>query len=180
MALEVVYFLNDSFSRDDLNAFMKKSSDDTFMRFKIDIPVILIGAPVHCFISELREFLDAEIITPAHYDVGNAVGCLEGKLAKRFEIQIDVESLQEESGVWVTNFITYTTDGQKTFSNKEAALHYVESLGKKDIYKYMTENDIRPDDVEIRIKNKEVGFDPLKPPVQIDVVMEGFAENKFD
>ena len=180
MALEVVYFLNDSFSREELNAFMEKSADDPFMRFKIDIPVILIGAPVHCFISELKEFIDAEIITPKHYDVGNAVGCLEGKLAKRIELQIDVDSLQEENGDWVTNFITYTTEGQKLFTKKESAVHYAESFGKKDIYKYMAENDIKPEDVEIRTKAKEIIFDPMKPPVQIDVVIEGFAENKIE
>jgi N-methylhydantoinase A/oxoprolinase/acetone carboxylase beta subunit len=187
MAVETVIFLNDTFSRDELNAFMDKfdgvgssggAGGGPYLRFKSDIPIILIGAPIRCFIPELEEFLDAEIIAPEHYAVGNAVGCLAGKLAKRVEIRVDVESKEEENGSWTLRYNTFTTEGQRTFSNKDSAVHYTELFAKKDIYKYMKENGINETDVEIRVKTKEMIYDPQKPPVQIDVLVEGFAENK--
>jgi len=178
MATEVVLFLNDTFSREELNLFMDRFGSDSYLRFKADIPIILIGAPVQSFISELHEFLDAEIIAPEHYPVGNAVGCLAGKLAKRVEIRINVESKEEESGEWTIRYTTFTTGGQRSFPTKEAAVHYAESFAKKDIYKYMKENDVSESDIDIRIKTKELIYDPKKPPVQIDVSVEGFSENK--
>ncbi|MBZ3935604.1 hydantoinase/oxoprolinase N-terminal domain-containing protein [Methanimicrococcus blatticola] len=181
MAVEAVLFLNDTFSRDELNLFMDKfggTGNGSYLRFKSDIPIILIGAPVQCFISELGEYLDAEIIAPEHYAVGNAVGCLAGKLAKRIEIRVEVESKEEENGDWTIRYTTFTTEGQRSFPTKDAAVHYAETFAKKDIYKYMKENDINEPDVEIRVKTKEMIYDPQKPPVQIDVLVEGFAENK--
>ncbi|MDL2261141.1 hydantoinase/oxoprolinase family protein [Methanimicrococcus sp. OttesenSCG-928-J09] len=177
MAIEVILFLNDTFSRDELNLFTNKF-DDSYLRFKVDIPIILIGAPVQCFIPELEEFLDAEIIAPEHYAVGNAVGCLVGKLAKRVEIRVDVESKEEENGDWTLRYTVYTTEGQRSFSNKNDAIRYAETFSRKDIHKYMSENDIKEQDVEIRVKVQELIYDPMKPPVSIDVITEGFAENK--
>ncbi|MDR2943672.1 MAG: hydantoinase/oxoprolinase family protein [Methanosarcinales archaeon] len=181
MAVEAVLFLNDTFSRDELNAFMDKFGgvdSRSYLRFKADIPIILIGAPVQCFISELEEYLDAEIIAPEHYAVGNAVGCLAGKLAKRVEIRVDIESKEEENGDWTLRYTTVTTEGQRAFPAKDAAVHYAEAFAKKDIYKYMNENGIDEQDIEIRVKAKEMIYDPQKPPVQIDILVEGFAENK--
>ncbi|WNY28677.1 hypothetical protein MmiEs2_08800 [Methanimicrococcus stummii] len=181
MAIETVLFLNDTFSRDELNLFADKFGgigDSSYLRFKVDIPIILIGAPVRCFIPELGEFLDAEIIAPDHYAVGNAVGCLAGKLAKRVEIRIEVESKEEENGDWTLRYNTFTSEGQRAFSNKDAAVHYAESFARKDIFKYMNENGIADADVEIRVKAKEMIYNPQKPPVQIDLSVEGFAENK--
>lgn len=180
MAIETVYFLNDSFSRDELSLFMDKFGPESRMRYKIDIPIILIGAPVRCFIPELEDFLDAEIIAPDHYAVGNAVGCLAGKLAKRVEVRVEVESKEEESGAWTLRFVVFTTDGQRTFSSKEDAVRHAETFAKKDIYKYMTENNVPENDVDVRVKVKEMIYDPMKPPIQIDVTVEGFAENKVD
>jgi N-methylhydantoinase A/acetone carboxylase, beta subunit len=178
MALEAVYFLNNSFSKDELSVFMDRFGSETHMRYKIDIPIILIGAPVRCFIPELEEFLEAEIIAPDYYEIGNAVGCLAGKLAKRVEVCVDIESKEEENGDWSTRFIIYTAEGQRSFASKKDAVRYAETFSKKDIYEYMLENDIRQEDVEIKIKTKELIYNPTRPPVQIDVVIEGFAENK--
>lgn len=181
MAVEVVLFLNNTFSRDEISRFMDgfgKAGDASYLRFRIDMPVILIGAPVRCFIPELELFLEAEIIAPDHYAVGNAVGCLAGKLAKRVEIRVEVESKEEENGEWTLRYNTFTTEGQRAFSAKEPAVRYAESFARKDIYKYMKENDVPESDVEIRVNVKEMIYDPMKPPVQIDILVEGFAENK--
>ncbi|WNY25215.1 hydantoinase/oxoprolinase family protein [Methanolapillus millepedarum] len=192
MARELVYFMDDTFSREELDAFLDKDAQknqyektDTndsgkkFLRFKIDIPVVLIGAPVRCFIRELSECIDAEIIAPEHYAVGNAVGCLAGKLAKRVEIQIEVQAKEDESGYKEKSFVFHTTDGEKTFSVKQDAIYYAETYSKNDIFKYMKENQIQEKDVEFKTKIKELISDPKRPPVQINVIVEGFAENKI-
>ena len=178
MAIETILFLNDTFSREELNTFMDKFGANHYLRFKSDIPIVLIGAPVSCFIKELEEFLDAEIIAPEHYSVGNAVGCLAGKLAKRVELRIDIESKEEENGDWTIRYNLFTKDGQRSFSSKNDAVRHAEVFARKDILKYMTENGIAEADVDVRVKVKELVYDPRKPPIQIDVIIEGFAENK--
>ena len=179
MAVEVVLFLNDTFSRDELNTFMDKFGTSHHLRFKADLPIVLIGAPVRCFISDLEEFLDAEIIAPEFYSVGNAVGCLAGKLAKRVELRVDIESKEEENGDWSVRYNIFTKEGQRSFSSKNDAVRHAESFARKDILKYMSENGIPESDVDIKVKVKETVYDPRKPPIQIDVVIEGFAENKI-
>ena len=178
MAVEMILFLNDTFSRDELNVFMDKFGAHHYLRFKSDIPIVLIGAPVRCFIKELEEFVDAEIIAPDYYSVGNAVGCLAGKLAKRVELRIDVESKEEENGDWTIRYNLFTKEGQRSFSSKNDAVRHAEVFARKDIFKYMSENGIADADVDVRVKIKELVFDPRKPPIQIDVIIEGFAENK--
>ena len=178
MAVEVVLFLNDTFSRDELNTFMDKFGTSHHLRFKADLPIVLIGAPVRCFISDLEEFLDAEIIAPEFYSVGNAVGCLAGKLAKRVELRVDIESKEEENGGWSVRYNIFTKEGQRSFSSKNDAVRHAETFARKDILKYMSENGIPESDVDIKVKVKETVYDPRKPPIQIDVVIEGFAENK--
>ena len=178
MAVEVVLFLNDTFSRDELNTFMDKFGTSHHLRFKADLPIVLIGAPVRCFISDLEEFLDAEIIAPEFYSVGNAVGCLAGKLAKRVELRVDIESKEEENGDWSVRYNIFTKEGQRSFSSKNDAIRHAETFARKDILKYMSENGIPESDVDIKVKVKETVYDPRKPPIQIDVVIEGFAENK--
>jgi N-methylhydantoinase A/acetone carboxylase, beta subunit len=178
MAVEVVLFLNDTFSRDELNTFMDKFGTSHHLRFKADLPIVLIGAPVRCFISDLEEFLDAEIIAPEFYSVGNAVGCLAGKLAKRVELRVDIESKEEENGDWSVRYNIFTKEGQRSFSSKNDAVRHAETFARKDILKYMGENGIPESDVDIKVKVKETVYDPRKPPIQIDVVIEGFAENK--
>jgi N-methylhydantoinase A/acetone carboxylase, beta subunit len=179
MAVEVVLFLNDTFSRDELNTFMDKFGTSHHLRFKADLPIVLIGAPVRCFISDLEEFLDAEIIAPEFYSVGNAVGCLAGKLAKRVELRVDIESKEEENGDWSVRYNIFTKEGQRSFSSKNDAVRHAETFARKDILKYMSENGIPESDVDIKVKVKETVYDPRKPPIQIDVVIEGFAENKI-
>ncbi|WNY26829.1 hydantoinase/oxoprolinase family protein [Methanolapillus ohkumae] len=193
MARELIYFMDDTFSREQLDLFLDKDlSKNPFemtdvnefgkkhLRFKIDIPVVLIGAPVRCFMEELSECIEAEIIAPDHYEVGNAVGCLAGKLAKRVEIQIEVQSMEDETGYHEKNFIFHTVEGEKTFSVKSDAIRSAEYFSKNEIIQYMKENKIREEDIEFKVRTKELVSDPRRPPVQIHVVAEGFAENKIN
>ena len=62
-------------------------------KFKLDIPVVLLGGPVRAYRKELEKFIDAEILVPEHAEVGNAVGALVGKGIKRVEILIRPASL---------------------------------------------------------------------------------------
>jgi N-methylhydantoinase A/oxoprolinase/acetone carboxylase beta subunit len=57
-------------------------------KFKLDVPVVLLGGPVRAYVDDVREIIDAEIVLPKHSEVGNAVGALVGKGIKRIEILI--------------------------------------------------------------------------------------------
>ena len=62
-------------------------------KFKLGIPVVLLGGPVRAHRKELEELIDAEILVPEHAEVGNAVGALVGRGIKRVEILIRPASL---------------------------------------------------------------------------------------
>ena len=62
-------------------------------KFKLEIPVVLLGGPVRAHRKELEELIDAEILVPEHAEVGNAVGALVGRGIKRVEILIRPASL---------------------------------------------------------------------------------------
>lgn len=85
IALDLLSLLAKDSSREALEKLMDNSR---FTRFKITVPVVMIGAPVRAYISELLEFIDADIRVPEHHEVGNAIGALVGNIIKRTEILI--------------------------------------------------------------------------------------------
>ena len=80
----LAFFAKD-FKREDLEKLLAGSR---FTKFNINIPVVMIGAPVKAYVPELREFIDADIRVPEFHEVGNAAGALAGNIIKRSEILI--------------------------------------------------------------------------------------------
>ena len=71
--------------REEIDRVLKGKN---FTRFRVEIPVVLLGGPVGAYVEDMRKLISAEFIVPEHADVGNAVGALVGKGIKRVEILI--------------------------------------------------------------------------------------------
>jgi N-methylhydantoinase A/oxoprolinase/acetone carboxylase beta subunit len=61
-------------------------------RFKVELPVVLLGGPASAYDSELRSLIEADVLVPEFADVGNAVGALAGKGVKTVHPKVDETS----------------------------------------------------------------------------------------
>ena len=63
MAKDLLAFLMEGVDRTEIEKILE---GDFFSRFKVDIPVVLLGGPVKAYVNELNELIDAEIIVPEY------------------------------------------------------------------------------------------------------------------
>lgn len=144
-------------------------------KFKLEIPVVLLGGPVRAYKKELEELIEAEIIVPEHAEVGNAVGALVGKGIKRVEFLIRPESLlSPEKG-----FLMFAPTGRLRFETYLEALDRATSFGKKLVEDYMKDCGLSGDQVEISFEKKTISPDGWKhPPMETKLMVMGVGVRK--
>ncbi len=141
----------------DLMSFLLKDVDrkgieqivngDFPARFKLDIPVVMLGGPVVSFEDDLSRIVDADIHIPEHAAVGNAVGALFGKGIKRVEMFIRPFSVSEPD----RNYLVFSPLGRHKLETYNDALDYAKALGNKIVNEYM-------DDCGVSRHNMEIEF----------------------
>lgn len=149
IALNIMSFIMEDVRKTDINKILERNS---FAKFKVEPPVVLIGAPVKAYVDELGKLIDAEIIIPHHYDVGNAVGALCGKIVKRIEILIRLSSR------WGTEskYVMFSPMERKEFFSYEEALNYSISVGKEVLLQHMESHGLDEYNIELDIKKNEI------------------------
>jgi N-methylhydantoinase A/oxoprolinase/acetone carboxylase beta subunit len=148
------------------------------IQYKINVPIVMIGGPVGAYTKELNQLIDARFITPPYFDVGNAVGALVGKIAKRIEISI--RSVYSESNdAKSAGFVVYFPGGRHAFSSRAEALEYAHDLGKKLIFDYMSSESIPAEKVNFRTEEENIGISQGAMPTVTKLVFEGYAKNVF-
>ena len=85
IAEDLIAYLIEGMPRNEIDRVLLGKN---FTRFRVEIPVVLLGGPVKAYVENLRKLINADFIVPEHADVGNAVGALVGKGIKRVEILI--------------------------------------------------------------------------------------------
>ena len=149
------------------------------LRYKIDIPIVMIGGPVRAFADDLRNLLDAEILTPEFFDVGNAVGALVGKVSKRIDISVRMVQCEARYTPKSSGYIAYYPGGRRAFSNRDDALNFAREYGRQLILEYMSRESVPADKVELRVFEENVSISKGSLPFLTTFVFEGFAENIF-
>ena len=141
-------------------------------KFKLDIPVVLLGGPVRAYRKELEEFIDAEILVPEHAEVGNAVGALVGKGIKRVEILIRPASLMSPE----KDFLVFAPDSRLRFNTYAEALETAIEIGKKLVEDYMKNCGLSGNQVELSIEKKTVSPDGWNhPPMETNLLVMGIG-----
>jgi N-methylhydantoinase A/oxoprolinase/acetone carboxylase beta subunit len=141
-------------------------------KFKLNIPVVLLGGPVRAYKKELEELIDAEILVPEHAEVGNAVGALVGKGIKRIEILIRPASLMSPD----KDFLVFTPDSRLKFDTYVEALDTATELGKKMVTNYMRDCGLSGSQIEISVEKKK--FSPegwTHPPMETKLLIMGLG-----
>ncbi|MBN2109931.1 MAG: hydantoinase/oxoprolinase family protein, partial [Methanosarcinaceae archaeon] len=120
------------------------------VKFKVEIPVVLLGGPVKTYADVLRMIIDAEVIVPEFAEVGNAVGALAGKGVKRIEISIVPASIQNPD----EDFLVFSPVGRERFSKYEQAVDFATRLGKELVLEYEKRCGILREDTRISVSRK--------------------------
>lgn len=141
-------------------------------KFKLDIPVVLLGGPVRAYREELKEIIDAEILVPEYAEVGNAVGALVGKGIKRVEILIRPASLMSPD----KDFLVFAPDSRLKFDTYSEALDTATELGKKLVVDYMHDCGLSGNQVEISVEKKTISPDGWNhPPMETNLLVMGIG-----
>ncbi len=150
-------------------AGIKRIVDGEFnSRFKVDVPVVLLGGPVSAYKENMEKVIDAEIVIPEHAEVGNAAGALFGKGIKRVEIIVRPISVADpEEG-----YLVFSPMGRNTFEGYREAVEYANAHGKAMVIDYMGECGVSKDNVEVKMTQKTFSpedwkHDPLETVIQI-------------
>ncbi|AKB30198.1 Hydantoinase [Methanosarcina siciliae T4/M] len=139
-------------------------------KFKLGIPVVLLGGPVRAYREELKEFIDAEILVPEHAEVGNAVGALAGKGIKRVEILIRPASLMSPD----KDFLVFAPGRRLRFDVYVEALNAATELGKKLVEDYMKDCGLSGNQVKISIEKKTISPEGWNyPPMETNLLIMG-------
>ncbi|MCQ1534417.1 hydantoinase/oxoprolinase family protein [Methanosarcina sp. KYL-1] len=138
-------------------------------KFKVEVPVVLIGGPVVAYQEELKNILDAEIVVPKHAEAGNAAGALAAKGVRRAEILIRPVSMAAPD----LEFFVFSERGRERFGHYGEALDHAHSLGEKLIMDYMADSGLDPGKIRIEIDKREIVPDGWKNPMETKLVFLG-------
>ncbi|TFH04672.1 MAG: hydantoinase/oxoprolinase family protein, partial [Methanosarcina sp.] len=155
IALDLLAFFAKDFKREDLEKLL---ANTRFTKFKINIPVVMIGAPVKAYVPELREFIDADIRVPEFHEVGNAAGALAGNIVKRSEILI------RPIGSGTEQYHVFSEVERKVADNYLEAVDYGLELMEKLIFDHMDGYGLQKEQIrfDLEIKDFNPGFGAQK------------------
>ncbi len=174
MARDLIAFLMEGVDRTEIT---KMLDGNFFARFKVDIPVILLGGPVRAYVDELKKLIDADILAPEYSDVGNAVGALAGKGTKRIEITVRTLYSESKYDLKTKGIFVYTPVGRRHFVIRSEALEYAEAFGRKLILDYMAESGLLPDQVTVSVQKKDLKVHAGEIPIETRFLFEGIANS---
>ncbi|SFM27741.1 hydantoinase/oxoprolinase family protein [Methanolobus profundi] len=139
-------------------------------KFKVELPVVLLGGPSQAYGSELRSLIEADVVVPEFADVGNAVGALAGKGVKRIEIMIMPASIENPD----EDFLVFSPVGRERFQRYGDAVEFATGLGKELVLDYESRCGILEQDTKISVSKKTTSPDNWShPPLETRVTIVG-------
>ena len=145
-------------------------------KFKVEVPVVLIGGPVAAFVEDIQEILDAEIILPEYSSVGNAAGALAAKGIRRFEVLIRPASMAAPD--W--EFLVFSEHGKSNFYEYQEALDYAVTMGETTVLNYMKDAGLDSNHIKIDVKKEEIIPLGWKTPMETKLVVLGVGNRNME
>jgi N-methylhydantoinase A/oxoprolinase/acetone carboxylase beta subunit len=181
IAEDLIAYLIEGMPRNEIDRVLMGKN---FTRFRVEIPVVLLGGPVKAYVENLRKLINADFIVPEYADVGNAVGALVGKGIKRVEILIKTRVIprscegEAEGGELGTHesstaeealkfedkseFIVFPPSDRKKFELYNEALEYAEKLGRQLVMDYMISAGLGKEEIRIDVSRKHLSLNDRK------------------
>ena len=186
MATDLISYLIEGISD---NIVQRILSGENFTRFKVEIPVVLLGGPVGAFREEMEKLIDAPFIVPENADVGNAVGALVGKGIKRVEILVkkhfapitgdDISDEELKQTKEVVEYFVFTSEGRKIFSDHIDAITFATDTGKKIVMDYMVAAGYCNNEVEIEVTRKDMVITEGEMPMETKIIVVGVGTSRI-
>lgn len=126
-------------------------NDTELMKFRINKPVVLVGAPVTPYMENMKHFIDADIRIPEYHEVGNAVGALVGNVVYREEVLI------RPTAPGSSQYLLFSEKGRYTFDDYQEALDMANSLVNNTVSEYMAGYGLSMDDVRFDLQCNDIG-----------------------
>lgn len=101
-------------------AFYNDNESLMSVLFRLNMPVIGIGAPIRSWLDPAAEKFYTDVVYPEHYNVANAVGAAAGKVMHIYNISVQNH---EYDGIYV-----YMPWGRKAFGKEEDATHSADDV----------------------------------------------------
>lgn len=147
IALDLLTFFAKDFKREDLEKLMDVSR---FTKFKLEVPVVMIGAPVRAYVSAILEFIDADIWVPEYHEVGNAVGALVGNIIRRSEI------LVRPAAVGSDQYHVFSEKEREVVDGYDEAVDYGINLMGQLVFDHMREYGFKKEQVRFDLERKNL------------------------
>jgi len=186
IAEDLIAYLIEGMPRNEIDRVLLGRN---FTRFRVEIPVVLLGGPVKAYVEDLKSLINADFIVPEYAEVGNAVGALVGKGIKRVEILIktkvipksregEAENIDYEAHERCTpegilqyetknEFIVFSPSERKKFEIYSEAVEYAEKLGRQLVMDYMVSAGLQKENIKIDVSRRH-----LAPSGWTDVPLE--------
>lgn len=101
--------------------------DELFSQiFRLNMPVVGIGAPVKAWLTPVAEKFHTEVIYPEHHDVANAVGAAAGKVMHIYRISVQNHEID---GIHI-----YAPWGRIAYAAEEDVSHDVEDVTAEQMH----------------------------------------------
>ncbi len=173
MACDLISFFLEGVDKNEIRKIFDIQSP---AKFKVDVPIVLIGGPVTAFVEDLQEILNAEIILPEYSSVGNAAGALAAKGIRRFEVLIRPASMAAPD--W--EFLVFSENGKSNFYEYQEALDYAVSMGEKTVLNYMKDAGLDSNHIKIDVKKEEIIPLGWKTPMETKLVVLGVGNRNTE
>jgi len=173
MASDLISFFLEGMDKKEIRKIFDIKSP---VKFKVDVPVVLIGGPTAAFVENMKEILDAEIILPEYSSVGNAAGALAAKGIRRFEVLIRPASMAAPD--W--EFLVFSECGKSNFHEYQEALDYAINLGETTVISYMKDAGLESNHIKIDVNKEEIIPVGWKTPMETKIVVLGVGNRKTE
>lgn len=182
----LIEYLLPGFEKNDMQRVL---SGEYNTHFKVDIPIVLIGASCKTYISDLKEILGADVIAPKYFEVGNAVGALVGKGIRRLEISIFAKSSENinheqnilNSATKDTSYYVFVSGKRNVFKSYSKALDFAYKKGKETAENELVSAGIPKKNIKTQIiKNHFIPTGWIGPPpeTKLTFISVGIHEYK--
>ncbi|MFP4655005.1 MAG: hydantoinase/oxoprolinase family protein [Methanohalobium sp.] len=148
ISLNLVDFFADDVDKSDINKLLNKSG---YLKMKMNLPVVLIGASVKAYLNDLNTFLDAGFIAPEYSEVGNAVGALMGDVIYRTETSIKPYKTGS------SKYVVFSETGRNIFETYEEAKDYAIDFTERLVFEYMRSYNLDKNSVQFNLDKNEIG-----------------------
>ncbi|MBP2029733.1 N-methylhydantoinase A/oxoprolinase/acetone carboxylase beta subunit [Methanohalophilus levihalophilus] len=166
MASNLVSFFMNGVPEEDIRRLFDIESP---IKFKVGVPVVLIGGPVVAYQKDLEEILDAEIILPEYSYVGNAAGAVAAKGIRRVDFLIRPANLATPD--W--EFFVFSEHGRKSFLSYHEAVDYAVSFGETTVKQYMEDAGLNSESVHINVQKNELLVEGMVNPLETKLMVLG-------